>query len=272
MNTRGKLLMAGVMCLLGFSLFAQTKAEISENIKNLIKKNHIEDVEVVVHRLAKSDEFLNVLLDGHNVDANNVKFKKKDVSVGEDIDLFVTHFTEHQSFTLLMLPVSFYNLSIYDTLLFASLEVSDQWLEDRFHRQIPSEEEKKQLLISETHTLLLEHIASQAGKHMDLSGMGEMEIILHETYVNTSDVTTDLRGLSKEERELITQSWSIIKKSLSHNAHLNIESNVYVFGVDDMDVTFKSGEIEKHFRVTTKNIFQRHDWSLNKEGEISQGQ
>lgn len=263
--------MAGVICLLNFNLSAQTRAERSENLKELIQKNHIEDVEIVVHRLAKSNEFLNILLkNGHNVDIDNVKFKKKDVSVGEDIDIFVTHFSEHQSFTLLMLPVSFYNLSIYDTLLFASLEVSDEWLEDRFHQQIPSEEAKSKMLASETHTLLQEHIAHQAGKHLDLSGMGEMEIQLHETYVSTSEVTTDLRGLSKDEREVITRSWSIIKKSLSHNAHLNIESNVYVFGVDDMDVTFISGETQKHFKVTPTNIFQRHDFSLVDETDGQQ--
>ncbi len=267
-NSTRKLLFAGVVCFLSFSIFAQTKAERSENIKELIKKNHIEDVEIVVHRLAKSSEFLNILLkNGHNIDIENVKFKKKDVSIGEDIDIFVTHFSEHQSFTLLMLPVSFYNLSVYDTLLFASLEVSDQWLEDRFHKQIPSDEAKAEMLASETHTLLQEHIATQAGKHLDLSGMGEMEIQLHETYVSTSEVTTDLRGLSKEEREVITQSWSLIKKSLSHNAHLNIESNVYVFGVDDMDVTFISGSNEKHFKVTPRNIFQRHEFSLKQESD-----
>ncbi|MDW3193525.1 MAG: hypothetical protein R8G66_14215 [Cytophagales bacterium] len=268
MDTRGKLLMAGVMCFLNIALIAQTKQERSENIKALIKKNHLEDVEIVVHRLAKSNEFLNILLkNGHNVDVDNVKFKKKDVSVGEDIDIYVTHFSEHQSFTLLMLPVSFYNLSIYDTLLFASLEVSDEWLEDRFHQQIPSEEAKAKMLASETHTLLQEHIAYQADKHLDLTGMGEMQIQLHETYVSTSEVTTDLRGLSKEERELITSSWSLIKKSLSHNAHLNIESNVYVFGVDDMDVTFTSGNIQKHFKVTPTNIFERHEFSLINESD-----
>lgn len=268
MNTRGKLLVAGVMCLLNFSLLAQSKADRSEKIKDLIKKNHIEDVEIVVHRLAKSDKFLNILLqNGHNVDVKNVKFKKKDVSVGEDIDIYVTHFSEHQSFTLLMLPVSFYNLSIYDTLLFASLEVSDQWLEDRFHQRIPSDEAKAKMLASETHTLLQEHIAYQAGKHLDLSGMGEMQIKLHETYVSTSEVTTDLRGLSKDEREVITKSWSLIKKSLSHNAHLNIESNVYVFGLDDMDVTFVSGSTEKHFKVTPTNIFERHEFSLKETAD-----
>lgn len=268
MNTRGKLLMAGIMSLLSIGLLTQTNAERSENIKALIKKNHIEDVEIVVHRLAKSNDFLNILLkNGHHVDIDNVKFKKKDISIGEDIDIFVTHFTEHQTFTLLMLPVSFYNLSIYDTLLFASLEVSNEWLENKFHQKIPSEEARAKMLASETHILLKEHIANQAGKHLNLSGMGEMKIRLHETYVSASEVTTDLRGLSKEERELITSSWSLIKKSLSHSTHLNIESNVYVFGVDDMDVTFTSGEIEKHFKVTPANIFQRHGFSLVKESD-----
>lgn len=263
MTIRGKLLFAGLVCLMSFSLFAQSKAERSENIKELIKKNHIEDVEILVHRLAKSSDFLNILLkNGHDIDIENAKFKKKDVAVGEDIDLYVTHFTEHQSFTLLMLPVSFYNLSIYDTLLFASLEVSDEWLEDRFHKKIPSEEEKAKLLASETHILLQEHIANQAGRHLDLSGMGEMQIQLHETFVSTSKVTRDLKDMDKTEREILTKSWGLIKRSLSHNAHLNVESNVYVFGIDDMDVTFTSGQKEQHFRVTPTNIFDRHDFTL----------
>lgn len=246
----------------------KAKREKEEKIKALIKKNHIEDVEILVHRLAKSPEFLNILLkNGHHIDVENVTFKKKDVNVGEDIDLYVTHFTEHQTFSLLMLPVSFYNLSIYDTLLFASLEVSDQWINDRFSRQIPSDEEKAKLLASETHTLLQEHIANQAGRELKLTGMGEMQIKLHETYVSTNKVTTDLRDLEKDERDVVTESWSLIKKSLAHNTHLNIESNVYVFGIDDMDVTFITGDTERHFRVTPTNIFTRHAFTLKEEEE-----
>lgn len=275
MKKSGALLLALTICLFPLCTKAQTKKDKKEKenrIKELIKKNHIEDVEIIVHRLAESEDFLNILLkNGHHIDIENVKFKKKDVNVGQDIDLYVTHFSEHQTFSLLMLPVSFYNLSIYDTLLFASLEVSDQWIEDRFNRQDPTDEEKARLLASETHTLLQEHIANQAGKELGLSGMGEMQIRLHETYVSTSQVTTDLKNLDKEEREVVTQSWSLIKRSLSHNAHLNIESNVYVFGIDDMDVTFISGDDEQHFRVTPTNIFTRHEFTLEDEEESVDG-
>ncbi len=249
-----------IICgLVFFAATSQTFQEINETKKEYIKEHHLEDVENIVHELAKSKQFLEMLLEsGHDFDIEDLNLKRKDVNIGEDIDLFVKHISEHQTFSMLLLPISFYSLGVYDTILFTSLEVSDEWLEKTFEVKDPDNNTKERLLAEEGHRMLEQHIMGQASSLLDLRGMGEVDVTLHESYVTGSHVSLDVSELSNEERKAIRKSWGLLKRVLTHNVNLNVELNVYVFGVDDMDVTFSSHNKTLHFQANPSNVFQRH--------------
>ncbi len=254
-----KILFAIIFCIVSFTLFAQSFEEVRETKKQYIQEHHIEDVEKIVHRLAQSKDFLNVLLEsGHNFDPNDVHLKKKDVRVGEDIDLYVNHLSEHQSFSMLLIPISIYKLQVYDTILFTSLEVSDAWIERTFAVANPEEATKQRLLSEEGHRMLERHILNQAAKSIHFDGMGEVKVKLHESYISGSHAVINVKDLTKEERHSLTASWGLMKKVLTHAVDMNVELNAYVFGVDDLDVTFLFKNKEKHFRANPSNVFQRH--------------
>lgn len=248
------------------SLCQGNVVEIAETMEEYVKENHVEDVENLVHKLAKSRNFLDVLLkNGHNFDPNTVEIKRKDVSVGGDIDIYVKHISEHQTFTMVLLPISFYNLQIYDTILFTSLEVSDEWLQKIFEVDSPDDSLRSVLLAKESHKMLEQHILGQATNLLKLSGMGEVRVELHESYISTNSVSVDVSELDKEEKKSFRKSWGLVKKALTHNVSLNVELNVYVFGVDDMDVTFSSSNRTKKFKANPANVFQRHHFTSSSE-------
>ncbi|MEL7005994.1 MAG: hypothetical protein AAFN93_25190, partial [Bacteroidota bacterium] len=157
-----------------------------------------------------------------------------------------------------LIPISFYSLGVYDTILFTSLEVSDQWLESTFRIKDPDEAMKERLMSEEAHRMLEKHILSQAENQLDLRGMGEVKVQLHESYIAGSHITLDVAELTKEEKKQIRKSWGLMKKVMTHNVDLNVELNVYVFGVDDMDVTFSSRNKTLRYVANPNNIFPRH--------------
>ncbi len=255
MKTLLTLLMASLILV----CYGQNFQNVNETKKEYIKEHHIQDVENIVHQLAQSKQFLEVLLkSGHQFDLDKIDLKRKDVKVGEDIDLFVKHISEHQTFTMMLLPISFYSLNVYDTILFTSLEVTDEWLEGTFQVEIGDQESKEKLLAKEGHRMLEQHILGQASSLLDLSGMGEVEVNLHESYVSGSHITLNVSELDQEEKKAVRKSWGLLKKVLTHNVNMNVELNAYVFGVDDMDVSFASRNTVKHFKANPANVFQRH--------------
>lgn len=235
------------------------QVEVGETMKEYIKEHHVQKIENVVHKFCSSKLFLQALLEkGHNIDPATVSIQRKDVTVGKDIDVYVKHFTEHQNFTMILVPISFYNLAIYDTLLFSVLEVSDNWLSAKFQYDDLSDQKVKQDLLSlENHDLLSEHMYHQA-LQSSRTEIAEVKVSLHETYISTNTIHLHTGALSKEEKHEFKKSWGLFKKLFSHNVTLNIELNVYIFGYDDMEVLVEGKRGKELYKVTPGNIFTRH--------------
>ncbi len=245
-----------------FALGQQRFIDVAKTKKEYIRENHLDDIEDVVHQFTSSRQFLNFLLEqGHNIDPNSVEIKRKDISVGDDIDIYVKHFTEHQNFTMLMLPVNIYNLAIYDTLLFSVLEVSEQWMNDRFYRNdLENDSVRSHLLTLENHQLLTKHMYDQAMKG-NREEITEIEIALHESYMSTSSIHMHVSELDEEEKKEFRRSWGLMKKMFTHDVNLNVEMNVYIFGHDDMKVIFDTKKGKRVYRITPDNVFTRHHFS-----------
>ncbi|MFY0605377.1 MAG: hypothetical protein JXR10_01600 [Cyclobacteriaceae bacterium] len=233
--------------------------EVGESLEEYIKENHVDEIEEIVHRFTESRMFLNYLLEkGHHINADTVKLKRRDIRIGSDIDVYVKHFTEHQNFTMIMVPVDIYPLVIYDTLLFSVLEVSDEWLREKFYyHDLSDERVKSDLLSLENHELITKHMYDQVMKETR-QGSAEVEVRLHESYITTNSIHLNTHELGKDEKAQMLRSWSIFKKLLSHNLDLNVEMNIYIFGHDDMNIIILNKDEEEIHRITPSNIFTRH--------------
>ncbi|MFY0599660.1 MAG: hypothetical protein JXR03_08305 [Cyclobacteriaceae bacterium] len=233
--------------------------EISESMEDYINENHIDEIEDIVHKFANSPIFLQFLLEqGHNIDPNNVVIKKKDIRVGDDVDVYVKHFTDHQNFTMILVPVDIYSQLIYDTLLFSVLEVSDQWLKDKYqYHDIENSEVKEKLMSLENHDQLANHMYHQ-GRDAKEIGMSEVQIELREGYISSSSIHKHMSDMSKDEKKDFRKSWGLMKKAFAHDIDLNVEMNIYIFGVDDMRLLYNSKGDELEYKITPRNIFTRH--------------
>ncbi len=257
----GRYIIYWIVWLISVSVWAQNTEvqEVAQTKEEFIRENHVEDIENVVHQFTTSKKFLNFLLEqGHDINPESVVIKRKDISVGEDIDIYVKHFSAHQNFTMLMVPVNVYSLAIYDTLLFSVIEVSEQWLADRFYNNdLEDDSVVSHLLSIENHRLLSRHMYEQAmkGRPDDIT---EIEISLHESYVSSSSIHLHVSDLSDEEKKEFRRTWGLMKKVFSHDVNLNIEMNVYIFGYDDMNVIYHTKSDKKIYKVTPNNIFTRH--------------
>jgi hypothetical protein len=233
--------------------------EVGETLEEYIQENHVEDIEDMVHKFMDTRSFVEYLLkEGHNINPDSIKIKRGDISVGKDLDVYVKHFSEHQNFTMIMVPVDIYPLAIYDTLLFAVLEVSDSWLyHNHFRENLDDPETKARILSDENHHILTTHMYQQvmANRTKELA---EVQIKLHESYISTSTLMLDIKELDKDEKENILKNWGFFKKLMTHDINLNVEINIYIFGHDDMEVIQYTDSGEERFRITPSNIFARH--------------
>ncbi|MDH5609029.1 MAG: hypothetical protein OEY56_06080 [Cyclobacteriaceae bacterium] len=233
--------------------------ELGETKEAYIEENHIEDIESVVHSFTSSSLFLKYLIEqGHNISYETIEIKRKDVSVGKDIDIYVKHFTEHQTFTMLLVPIDIYPLAIYDTLLFAVIEVSDQYLMDKYYRNdLENDSVKKSLLALENHDLLVKHMYEQAMKG-NTEKITEIQVQFHESYISSSSIQHHIEHFNEQEKHDFRRNWGIIKKAFTHNVELNVEMNIYIFGHDDMEVVYYHRDKKNVHRITPSNIFTRH--------------
>ncbi|WP_115868588.1 hypothetical protein [Marinoscillum furvescens] len=254
-------------CMVVFTLLAhaqrfgasQDVIEVGESMKDYIKEHHIEEIENIVHRFTESRVFLEYLLEqGHHIPSDSIKLRRRDVRVGDDVDVYVKHFTDHQNFTMLMVPVDIYPLTIYDTLLFSVLEVSDAWLQDKYYyHDISDESVKAELLATENHNLITQHMFDQVmAERRQISA--EVEVKLHESYISTNTIHLNTHDLDKDERKEVLKHWSLMKRLFTHNLDMNVEMNIYIFGFDDMRIIHYLDGEEIDYRITPRNIFTRH--------------
>lgn len=238
---------------------AQKYQEVGESMEAYIRENHLEKVETTVHNLASSKDFLKQFLEKErHIHAENAEIKKGDIRIGEDVDIYVKHFTEHQNFTMILVPISIYSLAVYDTILFSVVEVSDIWLRREFpYDNFKNDSIKSALLSIKNHELLAEHIYDQALSESNTS-MGEVQLELNETFISTNTIHENVGQLNKKEKEDFKSHWGLLKKAFTHNVDLNVEMNVYVFGFDDLEVSCKNVRGTTNFKVTPSNIFKRH--------------
>jgi hypothetical protein len=234
--------------------------EVQLSKQEYIRLNHLDDIESIIHTFAESRTFIEFLLENehHLSHQESTGVRRKDVAVGEDIDMFVKHFTEHQNFTMFLVPINIYSHAIYDTLLFSVLEVSDEWIKDKFwEKNVNSDSDKAHLLSIENHRILSNHMAEQAFENVN-EVIAEMKVNLQEGYISTSSISYHISTLTEEEKKEFRKSWTLLKKALTHNVDLNVEMNIYVFGYDDMNVSYFAGGEESTFKITPSNIFARH--------------
>lgn len=256
-----KALFLGVLLMLSaFISYAQGDLiEIGESMEDYIKENHVENIEKIAHQFTSSHDFLEKLLqEGHNIDPKSAQIRRKDVAVGKDIDVYVKHFTEHQNFTMFLIPINFYAHAIYDTLLISVIEVSDSWLKDKYHyANLENDSIKSHLLSLENHSLLAEHMYHQSLENVNLD-LAEVKVKLHESYMNSNSINIGTSALSDKEKKEFRKTWGLMKKILTHNVNLNAEMNIYVFGYDDMEIDVLYNNAERIYKVTPGNIFTRH--------------
>lgn len=255
------LINCALLCISQYSL-AQSISRIEESMEDYIKKNHIDEIETMVHQFANSKIFLNFLLEqGHNIDPASVDIKRKDVSVGKDVDVYVKHFSEHQNFTMIMVPIDIYSQLIYDTLLFSVLEVSESWLADKYrYHDLKDNDVKEKLLSLENHDMLGKHMYNQAREDMGIN-MGEVQVQLKESYISSNTIHMHTSELTKSEKKEFRKSWSLMKKAMSHDIDLDVEMNIYVFGTDDMKLIYAHKNEESEYKITPRNIFTRHQFT-----------
>lgn len=249
-----------ILLLCTFQTFAQTNyEEVGESMAEYIQENHLEQVESIVHKLAYSKDFLKQFLEKErHIHAEAAEIKKGDINIGSDVDIYVKHFTEHQNFTMILVPISIYSLAVYDTILFSVVEVSDTWLEREFpYDDFKNDSIKSELLSIKNHALLAEHIYDQALNETNTT-MGQVQLELNETFISTNTIHEDVGKLNKREKDEFKSHWSLLKKAFTHNVDLNVEMNVYVFGFDDLEVKCKNVRGTTSFKVTPSNIFKRH--------------
>lgn len=247
--------------LIAMSVMGQSHVQVAQSKEDFIRVNHLEDIENIVHQFANSKTFIQFLLEqGHKIDHNDIDIKRKDVSVGEDVDIYVKHFTDHQSFTMILVPINIYSYAIYDTLLFSVLEVSDQWIKDEFWQNDMNDDSVKAHLLSlENHSLLSDHMANLAMKNTN-DDITEMKVNLHESYITTSSIDLHMAELTEKEKREFRKSWGLLKKAFTHNIGLNVEMNIYVFGYDDMEVKYFSNGEYKSYQINPSNIFEHHNF------------
>lgn len=248
------------LCTISTVVSAQSQfEEVGESMEEYIKENHIEEVESIVHKLASSEDFLKQFLEQErHIHAEAADIKRNDVKIGSDVDIYIKHFTEHQNFTMILVPISIYSLAVYDTILFSVVEVSDTWLQREFpYDNFKNDSIKSGLLSLKNHELLAEHIYDQALTEANTT-MGEVRLELNETFISTNTIHENVGKLNKREKEDFKSHWGLLKKAFSHNVDLNVEMNVYVFGFDDLEVKCKSARGTNSFKVTPSNIFTRH--------------
>ena len=255
------------LLLMGCNIaFAQGSriVEMGETLEEFIEENHIEEIEDMIHHLTSSSLFVNQFVEKekqHLLVAQELH--RKDVRIGRDIDIYVKHFSEHQSYTMILVPISIYSAAIYDTLLFSVLEVTDCWLQREYpYAKLSNDSIKSSLLSLKNHDLFASHLYEQALEQTS-SEMGRFKIHVQESYITSNTVHEQLSHLSKEEREKIKRKWSLLKKALSHNIDLNVELNMYVFGFNDMEVIIQHINKPEYYKITPSNIFTRHHF----EGE-----
>ncbi|MEQ8584260.1 MAG: hypothetical protein RIC30_01025 [Marinoscillum sp.] len=238
---------------------SQDVIEVGESMEDYIKENHVDDIEDIVHKFTESRVFLKYLLEqGHHINSDSVKLRRKDISIGHDIDVYVKHFSDHQNFTMLMVPVDIYPLMIYDTLLFSVLEVSDTWLKEKYYyHDISDDSVKASLLATENHDLLTRHMYEQVMAERKQSS-AEVEVKLHESYISTNSILLNTHEMSKEERDKIMKSWGLFKRLMTHNLELSVEMNIYIFGHDDMSILHYTDKGTTEYRITPSNVFTRH--------------
>ena len=233
--------------------------EMGETMEDYIEKNHVENIENMVHHFTSSNTFLEKLLEeGHHIAPGSARVKRKDVDVGKDIDIYVKHLSEHQNFTMFLIPINFKTHNITDTLLISVLEVSDSWLKKRhYYSDIENDSVKSHLLSSHNHNLVAEHMFHQAIEN-DRFDVAEVTIKLHESYMSNNTVKVDYGKLTSEEKKEIKETWTATKRLLSHNAEMNAEMNVYVFGLDAMELDVIQNGVQNNYVITPSNIFTRH--------------
>ncbi|PIB35212.1 hypothetical protein BFP72_07285 [Reichenbachiella sp. 5M10] len=233
--------------------------EVGETMEAYIVENHIEEIEAMLHKLASSKPFIDQFLHEESThDVNVSSVKRKDIKIGEDIDVSVHHITEHQTFTLILVPISIYNLAIYDTLLFSVIEVSDAWIAREFpyeHTEIDSV--KSALLSMKNHELLAHHLYSQALQQSNVD-IGKVDIDLTESYISSSTIQEHISHLERGEKDQVRSSWGLLKKAFTHVVDLNVEFNIYVFGFNDLEVACHNKRGNYTVKITPSNIFQRH--------------
>lgn len=258
----------GILWILLLNFYAahaqQDVIEVGETMEDYIKENHVERIESMIHQLASSRSFVDMLVSkGHSVPEGVGRIQKKDVKMGKDIDIYVKHFTEHQNFTMVLVPVSIYKYAIYDTLLFSVIEVSKNWLENEFpYDNIKNDSVKHALLALKNHNLLSEHLYHQALGHTR-TNMGQVDVVLNESFVSTATIEEHLGDMTHAEKELFREHWGLFKKAFAHSVDLDIEMNIYIFGFEDMEVKTRGNKGEYIYKVTPRNIFQRHHFKQN---------
>lgn len=247
-----------MLCLSTTKALSQYE-EVGESMEAYIQENHLEQVESIIHNLASSKDFLKQFLEKErHIHAESVEIKKGDVRIGEDVDIYVKHFTEHQNFTMILVPISIYSLAVYDTILFSVVEVSDIWLRREFpYDNFKNDSIKSALLSIKNHELLAGHVYDQALNASNTT-MGEVQLELNETFISTNTIHENVGRLNKREKEEFKSHWGLLKKAFTHNVDLNVEMNVYVFGFDDLEVNCKHVRGTTSFKVTPSNIFKRH--------------
>lgn len=256
-----------VLLFLGLNgLYAQQRfgksadvEEVGESMEEYIRENHLEDIENIVHKFTESKVFLDYLLEkGHHIPHDSTKLKRKDINVGGDIDVYVKHFTEHQNYTMLLVPVDIYPLMIYDTLLFSVVEVSDDFLYEKYYYHDLKDDSVKSAVLSDlNHSLITNHMFEQIMAEQKQS-TAEVEVKLHESYISTNSISLNTHNMNNDEKREIMKSWGLMKKLFTHNLSMNVEMNIYIFGYDDMRIVHYTEKGEIDYRITPGNVFTRH--------------
>ncbi len=268
MVMRGFLIVIMSTCLGLVGLFGQDDdgapdlIEMGESMDGYIKMNHLEEIENIFNKFMTSKPFLEyLLLTGHHIPHDSVKIKRRDLHIGNDIDVFVKHFTEHQNYTMLLVPVDIAPLMIQDTLLFSVVEVSNDFLAEKYyHYNLKNDSVKSALLSALNHDLITNHLFEHLMEMRKLQ-TAEVRVELQESYLSTNTISLNRHEMGEKEKYEIMKHWGLLKKMLTHNVDMNVEMNIYIFGADAMRIVHYMESDTINYGITPRNVFARHHFA-----------
>lgn len=231
-----------------------------------------------LHKIVESEEFLSFLVSkGHDIDYDQFSSTSKDI-VYNDIDVFEKEVGDVPGgifqIWLVELNILGDDLHIQDTAAFSVFQATKDWITSQ-NRKIDLEDEDEiyRWLKGYNHSYLTEHLISQLEKYNQLPSLSMIEPDIHEDHVKSMTFSVHVtKRLGSENHHKHKSIFRSIPKLWGKSKKYYLDFEIILVGSESVSKDYadhhhiqlkyldRYGEFD-YFRVTTKNIFDRHVFS-----------